>query len=157
MPAHARRAQSALAALEVALTFDRDNLERHKQLADLYVQAGPDAFDKAIVAHQLILRHEKNRVVSYRALKHLYTHQRERDKSFACSYALHFLKKGDADDARAVAELKERSFVTARRVLDEETWARLVHPEEDRLIDASSRSWGRRSPPATRSRTSWPA
>ena len=33
--------ESALAALEVALTFERGNLERHKQLADLYVQAGP--------------------------------------------------------------------------------------------------------------------
>src|SRR5262249_9250574 len=40
--------ESALAALEVALTFEPANLDRHKQLADLYVQAGPDRFDKAI-------------------------------------------------------------------------------------------------------------
>src|SRR5262249_29210607 len=72
---------------------------------------------------------------SYRALRALYAHQREREKAFACSYALHFLKKGDQDDARAVAEIKSRSFVTARRVLDEDAWARLVHPDEDRLID----------------------
>jgi tetratricopeptide (TPR) repeat protein len=46
--------ESALAALEVALTLDRGNLDRHKQLADLYVQAGPDRFDKAIVEHQIL-------------------------------------------------------------------------------------------------------
>ncbi len=127
--------KSAVAAFEAALSFDRDNLERQKQLADLYIEAGPDAIDKAIELHQAVLRREKSRVASYRALRALYAAKRERDRAFACSYALHFLKKGDADDARAVAELKERSFVTARRVLDEQTWALAIHPEEDRLID----------------------
>ena len=130
-----KAAQAALAAFEAALSFDRDHLDRHKQLADLYLEAGPDAVDKAIAEHQLVLRSEKSRVASYRALRALYAHCREREKAFACSYALHFLKKGDQDDARAVAEIKGRSFVTARRVLDEESWARLAHPEEDRLID----------------------
>lgn len=127
--------RAAMAAFEAALVFDRDNFERQKQLADLYLQAGPDSVDKAIELHQQVLRREKSRVASYRALRALYAHQREREKAFACSYALHFLKKGDPDDARAVAEIKGRSFVTARRGLDEETWARLLHPEEDRLID----------------------
>jgi tetratricopeptide (TPR) repeat protein len=127
--------QAAIAAFEAALSFDRDNFDRHKQLADLYLQAGPDAVDKAIEAHQLVLRRDKSRVGSYRALRALYAHRREREKAFACSYALHILKKGDADDKRAVAEVKERAFVTSRRVLDEETWARVAHPDEDRLID----------------------
>src|SRR5204863_8488715 len=80
--------ESALAALEVALTLDRNNLERHKQLADLYVQAGPDRFEKAILEHQILLRAEKQRVVSYRSLKHLYIQTGQRDKATACSYAL---------------------------------------------------------------------
>lgn len=127
--------RSAMAAFEAALVFDRDNLDRQKQLADLYLQAGPDSVDKAIELHQLVLRREKSRVASYRALRALYAHQREREKAFACSYALHFLKKGDQDDARAVAEIKGRSLATARRGLDAETWARLLHPDEDRLVD----------------------
>ena len=127
--------RAALAAFEAALSFDRDNLERHRQLADLYLEAGPDCVDKAIDEHQYVLRRDKSRIASYRALRALYAHQREREKAFACSYALHLLKKGDQDDARAVAEVKGRSFVTARRVLDEETWARLVHPDENRLVD----------------------
>ncbi|HEX8953251.1 MAG TPA: SIR2 family protein, partial [Polyangia bacterium] len=48
--------RSAMAAFEAALVFDRDNLDRQKQLADLYLQAGPDSVDKAIELHQLVLR-----------------------------------------------------------------------------------------------------
>ena len=64
--------KSAIAAFEAALSFDRDNLERQKQLADLYIEAGPDAIDKAVELHQAVLRREKSRVASYRALRALY-------------------------------------------------------------------------------------
>ena len=78
--------ESALAALEVALTFDRGNLDRHKQLADLYVQAGPDVFDKSIVEHQFILRSEKqpHPVVS-RAQAPLHPDRRSATKSVQLS------------------------------------------------------------------------
>jgi tetratricopeptide (TPR) repeat protein len=128
--------ESALAALEVALTFEPGNLDRHKQLADLYVQAGPDRFDKAIVEHQFLLRHEKQRIVSYRSLKHLYIQTGQRDKAAHLSYALTFLKKAEPDDAKHVAELKARPFATARRAMNDESWARLAHPDEDRFISA---------------------
>jgi golgin subfamily B member 1 len=128
--------ESALAALEVALTFDGANLDRHKQLADLYVQAGPDRFDKAIVEHQFLLRHEKQRIVSYRSLKHLYIQTGQREKAAHLSYALTFLKKAEADDSKYVAELKARPFATARRAMNDEAWARLAHPDEDRYLGA---------------------
>lgn len=129
---------SALAALEVALTLDRGNMDRHKQLADLYVQAGPDHFDKAIVEHQHILRHEKNRVISLRSLKHLYIQTNQRDKASHCSNALVFLKKGEPDDQKYVGELKTRmqAMQPPRRALNDELWARLQHPDEDRYLSA---------------------
>ncbi|HZS37781.1 MAG TPA: SIR2 family protein, partial [Polyangia bacterium] len=126
--------ESALAALEVALTFDRANLDRHKRLADLYVQGGKQHFDKSIAEHQYVLRAEKNRVLSYRALKHLYIQTGQREKSLACSWALEILHKGEPDDARKVAEFKRRPFATARRILTDDAWARLAHPDEDRLL-----------------------
>src|SRR5262249_2744418 len=86
--------KSAVAALEAALSFDRDNLERRRQLADLYLQAGPDAIDKALAEHHYVLRRDKSRVASYRALKQLYARAQQREKSVACSYALVFLRKG---------------------------------------------------------------
>jgi tetratricopeptide (TPR) repeat protein len=131
--------EAALAAIEVALTFEPKNLERHKQLADLYVQAGPDRFDKAIVEHQLLLRHEKSRVVSYRALKHLYIQTGQRDKAAQCSFALTFLKKGEADDVKPVTLLKQQlsqAMPLARRALNDEMWARLQHPDEDKFLSA---------------------
>jgi tetratricopeptide (TPR) repeat protein len=128
--------ESALAALEVALTFDRGNLDRRKQLADLYVQAGPDKFDKSIVEHQYIVRAEKSRVLSYRALKHLYIQTNQRDKSVQLSVALTFLKKGEDDDLRKTAAYKGQPMAIARRALSDEMWSRLVHPEEDRYLGA---------------------
>jgi tetratricopeptide (TPR) repeat protein len=126
--------ESALAALEVAVTFEPKSMDRHKVLADLYVQAGPDRFDKAILEHQTLLRAEKSRIISYRALKHLYIQTGQREKSAACSYALGFLKKGEPDDAKAVADLKAKGWAPARRVINEEMWARLMHPDEDRYL-----------------------
>lgn len=128
--------ESALAALEVALTFDRGNLERRKQLADLYVQAGPSHFDKSIVEHQLILRAEKSRVLSYRALKHLYIQTSQREKSVQLSVALCFLKKGEPDDLTKANTYKHQPMGIARRALTDEMWLRLAHPDEDRYLDA---------------------
>jgi tetratricopeptide (TPR) repeat protein len=129
---------SALAALEVALVFDRDNLERHKRLADLYVQAGPDGFERAIVEHQYILGRQKNRVLSYRALKHLYIQMGQREKSVHVSHALMLLNKAEPDDHEKVARHRVTAelLATARRALGDEQWARLCHPDEDRRLDA---------------------
>jgi len=128
--------ESALAALEVALTFDAGNLDRYKRMADLYVQAGPRHFERSIAAHQRILAREKNRILSYRALKHLYIQTNQREKSVLCSAALMVLRKGEPDDARKVAAERQRPFPTARRVLGDDGWQRVLHPDEDRLLDA---------------------
>jgi tetratricopeptide (TPR) repeat protein len=128
--------ESAIAALEVALTLDRANLKRHEQLAELYLASGPDHAEKAIAEHQVLLRADKGRVASYRALKQLYSSQGQRDKAAASAYALSFLKKGDADDHRQAAEQKNRAFAWSRRALTEEQWGRLAHPDEDRALDA---------------------
>jgi len=125
---------SARAALEATLVFDRDNVKRHAALADLYVEAGADAIDKGIAEHHWVLRRDKARIASYRALKTLYKRKRQPSKSLACAYALAFLRKGDPEDAKAIATYKNRPFVTARHLMDDEAWARLQHPDEDRLI-----------------------
>jgi tetratricopeptide (TPR) repeat protein len=128
--------ESALAALEVALTFDPNNLERWKRIADLYVQAGPRWFEKSIAAHQRILQREKNRILSYKALKHLYIQTAHREKSVLCSYALTVLRKSEPDDQKKVAEYRRRPFALTRRKLGDDAWLRVLHPDEDRLLDA---------------------
>jgi tetratricopeptide (TPR) repeat protein len=128
--------ESAIAAFEVALTLAPNDTERRKRIADLYVQAGPERFDKAVLEHQAILRGEKNRIISYRALKHLYIQTNQREKSRACSYALTFLKKGEPDDVKVATELKQRPLPQVRRPLNDEGWARVQHPDEDRYLSA---------------------
>jgi tetratricopeptide (TPR) repeat protein len=128
--------ESAIAALEVALTLDRGNMKRHEQLAELYVSTGPDHAEKAITQHQILLRTDKSRVASYRALKQVYAQQNQRDKAAAAAYALTFLKKGDADDQRLAAEQKQKPFAWSRRSLNDELWQRIQHPDEDRALTA---------------------
>src|SRR5262249_53375075 len=127
--------ESAAAAFEVAVALEPDNIERRKRLADLYVQAGPRSFDKSIAEHQHILRIEKDRVHSYRALKHLYLQTKQREKSVFCSWALVALKRGEADDTRRLSEHKKKPFATARQPLSDESWLRLKHSDEDALVD----------------------
>ena len=91
--------ESALAALEVALTLDRGNLERHKQLADLYVQAGPidvRQVDRRAPAHPA--RREEPRALVSRAQAPVHPDRRSATKSVQLSVALCFLKKGEPDD-----------------------------------------------------------
>lgn len=128
--------ESAIAALEVALSFDKNNADRMRQLADLYIEGGPEHLEKAIVAHQQLLRSEKQRIASYRGLRFAYLQTGQRDRAASASYALVFLKKGEADDQRVVQELKARPLVQARRPLNDELWQKIAHPDEDRLLNA---------------------
>jgi tetratricopeptide (TPR) repeat protein len=127
--------EGAVAALEVALSLDPDDYDADKRLADLYVRAGQPYFDRSIAAHQRILRREKGRIHSYRALKHLYIQTQQRDKSLACSGALHLLHQAEKDDVAKIARWRKQPFPTARRQLGDDGWARLTHPDEDRLLD----------------------
>ena len=55
-------AESALAAFEVAVSLDPDNMDRHEQLANLYLEAGdarrPDAIDEL----QILIQANPDRV-----------------------------------------------------------------------------------------------
>ena len=50
--------------------------------------AGPDAVDKGIAEHHWVLRRDKARIASYRALKVLYKRKRQPSKALACAYEL---------------------------------------------------------------------
>lgn len=124
-----------LSALEVAATFDAGNIKRRERLADLYVEGGADYLDKAIGAHQLLLRQQPDRIPSYRALRALYRSARQPGKALAAAYALSFLQKGAAEDAELVSEAKRRPLGPVHRNLDDDVWARyLVHPDEDARV-----------------------
>src|SRR5262249_20746246 len=88
------RHEDAVVAFEVALTLDPDNAARRHRLADLYDADAP-YHSKAIVQHQAILRGDKRRVESYKALRVLYTRSGQADKSRAVDEALAVLEAMD--------------------------------------------------------------
>ena len=127
--------ESALAALEVALTLDRNNLERHKQLADLYVQNGPSTFDKSIAAHQTCSAPRRAHPDRYRSLKHLYIQTGQREKAAACSYALPNHGEGDAERRRRGATGRRPGAAGGGRS-PTRCGRGYSHPDEDRYLQA---------------------
>ncbi|HWU89823.1 MAG TPA: tetratricopeptide repeat protein, partial [Kofleriaceae bacterium] len=84
------RHDDAVVAFEVALTLAPDDFERRQRLADLY--AGDPARDRdAIAQHQLVLRANKRRIESYKALRSLYARTQQPEKARAVGDALAIL------------------------------------------------------------------
>src|SRR5262249_51804755 len=107
------------------------------QLAELYLEAGPDFADKAIAEHQLLLRQDPDRLETYFALRRLYEKTQQPDKMWCLCQALSFLKRAQPDEIEFFERLRPPRFTPARWRLTEEVWQRhVIHPDEDRLVDA---------------------
>jgi tetratricopeptide (TPR) repeat protein len=81
------RHEDAVVAFEVALTLAPDDLERRQRLADLYMGAPAHDHD-AIAQHQAVLRANKRRMESYKALRALYGRTLQPEKARAVSEAI---------------------------------------------------------------------
>jgi len=134
---HLEDVEAAIAAFEVATSLDSSNLERHEQLADLYLEAGEPRRHDAIEELQVLVQAYPDRVELYRGLSNLYQAEHDVDKSFCLAQALCFL--GAANDTeRSVYELhRPRQFALANRRLTEELWQKaVIHPRENRHVNA---------------------
>jgi tetratricopeptide (TPR) repeat protein len=128
--------EMAATALEVAVTLDGDNVQRHEQLADVYVAAGPSHQEKAIAEHQWLVAHNPDRLASYRALAKLYGDMGAYDKLWCVAATLSFLRKADSALETFFMTHRPRELRAAKRAFNEEAWLKVVHPNEDRFIDA---------------------
>jgi tetratricopeptide (TPR) repeat protein len=81
------RHEDAVVAFEVALTLAPDDLERRQRLADLYMGAPAHDHD-AIAQHQTVLRANKRRIESYKALRSLYGRTLQPEKARAVADAI---------------------------------------------------------------------
>jgi tetratricopeptide (TPR) repeat protein len=129
-------AEMAATALEVAVSLDPDNVQRHERLADVYLAAGPSHHDKAIAEHQWLVARAPDRLASYRALAKLYAAVGATDKLWCVAATLSFLHKADAELEQYYESQRPRELRAARRPFDDATWLKVVHPAEDRFIDA---------------------
>ena len=58
------------------------------------------------------------------------------DKTWCVCNTLAFLKKADPDELQFYEQYKPRGLVKAKNVMSQDTWAKLVHPDENRYISA---------------------
>jgi tetratricopeptide (TPR) repeat protein len=134
---HLGDTEAATEAYQVACELAPDDVARHEQLADLYLEAGEIRRHEAIVELQFLLAHAPDRVELYKALAMLYRAEHELDKAWCVAQALVFL--GAASDEEKVLYHRYRSekFIPAPRRLTEELWQKsIIHPREDRHVGA---------------------
>jgi tetratricopeptide (TPR) repeat protein len=126
--------EAAILALEVASSLERENLARRELLADLYVEAGTPAIDKAIAEHQFIISRRPDRIESYQALAALFQQRQAYDQLWCVAGALTHL--GHADHyLRTFWERHRMAEVpVAVSKMGHEQWQRIVHPREDPFI-----------------------
>jgi tetratricopeptide (TPR) repeat protein len=134
--------QSATQAFEIAQQLDPNNelrgdgLDRAEILAELYLMAGPEYTDKAVEQHMRMLRNEPFKYDSYKALRRIYMDAHQYDKTWCVCNTLAFLKKADPAELQFYEQYKPRGLVKAKNVMSADTWAKLIHPDENRYISA---------------------
>lgn len=85
------RTDDAIAAFEVALSLAPEDQERRERIADLLTEAGGKHDAEAIAQHQAVLRGNKTRLASYRALRSLYARTNEPHKARCVAEAMSLL------------------------------------------------------------------
>lgn len=134
---HLGDTEAATEAYQVACELAPDDVARHEQLADLYLEAGEARRDEAIVELQYLLGHAPDRVELYKALGSLYRAEHELDKAFCVAQALVFLGAASDEEKGLYQRLRPLQFTPAPRRLTEELWQKsIIHPKEDRHVGA---------------------
>jgi tetratricopeptide (TPR) repeat protein len=128
--------ESAIAAYEVAVSMDPDNLERHEQLANLYLEAGEERRADAVAELQTLLAANPDRVELFRALSGLYRAEGDTDKAYCLAQAMVFLGAASENERDIYTHLRPGAFIPARRRLTEELWQKaIIHGRESRHVN----------------------
>ncbi|HEY4238549.1 MAG TPA: tetratricopeptide repeat protein [Kofleriaceae bacterium] len=134
---HLGDTEAATEAYQVACELEPDNVQRHEQLADLYLEAGEARRHEAIGELQYLLAHAPDRVELYKALASLYRAEHELDKAWCVAQALVFLGAASDEEKGLYARFRTTEFTPAPRRLTEELWQKsIIHPKEDRHVGA---------------------
>ncbi len=125
----------AMTALEEATAIDPTDAARQEKLAHLYDLAGPEARDRAIASHQRLIARDPHRTDSYLALAKLYGEVGDLDKQWCVAAALWYLKKTNPPLEILFRRYRPPQARPSRQPLGEEMWRRVLHPDEDRMLD----------------------
>ncbi|NVB81638.1 MAG: tetratricopeptide repeat protein [Kofleriaceae bacterium] len=134
---HLDDSEAATEAYQIACELAPDDVGRHEQLADLYLEAGEARRTEAIAELQFLLTHAPDRVELYKALANLYRAEHELDKAYCVAQALVFLGAASSEEKLLYEKFRPQGFTPAPRRLTEELWQKaIIHPREDRHVGA---------------------
>nr|HEX4316927.1 tetratricopeptide repeat protein [Kofleriaceae bacterium] len=134
---HLGDTEAATEAYQVACELAPDDVARHEQLADLYLEGGEKRRHEAIDELQYLLSRAPDRVELYKALANLYRAEHELDKAYCVSQALVFLGAASEEEKTLFERFRPQKFIPAPRRLTEELWQKaIIHPREDRHVGA---------------------
>lgn len=129
-----RNFESAAEAFKMAVAAKPEIENGHQILAELYTTM-PDRTQDAIVEHQWLLRHDPNRLASYRALYKLYFDVRAHDKAWCVARTLTYLNEADKEQQQFYAQYKRDEATRPKTRVSSDLWASdLTDPDQDRVI-----------------------
>jgi golgin subfamily B member 1 len=128
--------EAAILALEVASSLDRENVPRHELLADLYMEVGPAAIEKAIAEQQFLVSRRPDRLESYQALAAMFQQMQAYDKLWCVAGVLSYLGKADHYLRSFWERHRLPDVPVAMGKLGQELWQKVAHPSEDPFIGA---------------------
>ena len=128
--------ESAVLTMEVAVSFDRDNMARQERLAKMYFDMGPTMADKAIAQNQYLLSRKPDRLESYKALAALFFQSGAHDKMWCVAGAMTCLGKADPPLRALFENYRPTQTPATAGKLTGELWRKVVHPDENPYLAA---------------------
>jgi len=129
--------QSAIEAFEVAHSLDPDKSpQRARLLAELYAQVGARRPGEATGRAAKLVGLDPTNPDAYRALGRTSLEAGRIDEAWCVSRALVFLEQATPDETALYRRHKAHEVKKATGILDEDAWAHVRHPDEDRVTSA---------------------
>lgn len=134
---HLGDSESAIAAYEVAVSLDPEDMERHEALVNLYLEAGESRRSDAIRELHVLIDHAPDRVELYHALFGLYEQEGDLDRLYCLAQALVLLGAATPVQKKLYDGYRPQSLTLAKRRLTDELWSKAIpHSRENRHLSA---------------------
>ena len=129
--------ESAIEAFEVAHSLDPNKSpERGRILAELYALLGRDVPEKVTDKAARLVEADPTNTDAYRALGQAALRAGKLDEAWCVCRALVFLKKASGEEEAFYRKHRPNEARKATGSLDEDSWANVRHPDEDRTLSA---------------------
>lgn len=126
----AHDAREAIIAYEMVAKLDPAANQHQEQLVRLYATAGPDAYDKAVLANQRLLRNDPMRLDAYQELYRIYASREQFDKVYCVSSILAVLKQASPEQIALYERHRPPELRRAKSKLTDEGFKQLYHPDQ---------------------------